>query len=457
MTLWIILAAMTLAAIILTLLPLLRSTSKAANEAEYDLAVYKDQLEEIERDLERSLISPEQAASARLEIQRRMLAAAGRAEAEAANAGTGRRNHAGTVMAVVVAIPLGAALVYGTLGSPQLPGQPYAERLAARLDMPREQVEEMMALVERLAERMAEQPDNAEGWAMLGRSYRALGKYAEAADALREAVLHGYQDAETLASLGEAIAMSNHGSVTPDAVRAFEAALVAQPGEPRSRFYLGVARAQAEDLLAALSIWRDLEKDSRPDAPWVPMLRSQIQLAAAELGIDPETVPPAPPAVSSETSGALAGMSSQQTEMVENMVAGLAARLEQEPGDFEGWMRLGQSYGVLGREEAALDAYGKAMALDPQAVEPRLAYAEIALNQWTGEGELPEAVVTVLREVQALEPGNPEALFFIGLAEAQAGRPAEARRLWLSLREILPENSPARADLDRRLDALPTS
>ena len=92
--------------------------------------------------------------------------------------------------------------------------------------------------------------------------------------------------------------MTSGGAVVPEALLAFTNSLGKDPHGERSRFYIGLAEAQIGNLKQAVAIWRDLEKSSDPDAPWLPMLREHIAAFAKQGGFDPASVPPSPPSAS---------------------------------------------------------------------------------------------------------------------------------------------------------------
>ena len=374
MTLWIALGLMAILAVALLLPPLLRRPPErpAAGAREHDLAVYRDQLAEVERDLERGTLDVQQAAAARTEIERRLL----RARAREEKAGPGPRRAPLALAAVVaVIVPAGALLLYLTLGAPGLPDLPLAARQEAEARR-RADAAEFARLTEQLAAKMEQNPGDARGWIMLGRSYRLLGRYGDSADAFRRAVAAagGTEAAppELLADLGEALVFEAGGTVTPAAQEMFGRA-AADPGQIKARHYLATARAQAGDLRGALALWRGVEADSPPEAPWLEPLRQQIRQVAEQIGVAPEAVPPehaagsiaaVPGAPSREAAEAAARMSPEEREaFIRSMVDRLAARLRDNPDDAEGWARLGRAYQVLGDAAEAQAAFGKAAEL----------------------------------------------------------------------------------------------
>ena len=112
--------------------------------------------------------------------------------------------------------------------------------------------------------------------------------------------------------------------------------------------------------------------------------------------------------------------------MIEEMVAGLAARLAVAPDDLAGWQRLGRSYMVLQRFPAAAEAYAKAAELAPDNVDVLLAWAEALLPPVRAAGPPPADFEVLMARIVALDPGNARVLFMRGEAAARGGRPAEA-------------------------------
>lgn len=271
---WIILGLMAALAVALLIVPLWRARPKPAARLDYDLAVYKDQLAELDREIERGVLTADQAEAARTEIQRRMLTAADQAEAATAPA----RRPLGAALAVVVTVPVLAFGLYSVLGNPGLPDQPASAR----------------------------------------------------------------------------------------------------PG--------------------------------------------QMQ---------------------------------EQAAMIQNMMAGLEEKLRQNPNDGKGWSMLGRSYRVMGQLDKAASAYAKALPLLPGDANVRLEYASLLLDRAPEtETMLPAEFVAVMREVLTLAPDNGDAMYFVGLAEAQAGRPAKAKALWTRLLDKLPPGSQERAQVEQMIGTL---
>jgi cytochrome c-type biogenesis protein CcmH len=185
---------------------------------------------------------------------------------------------------LAAALPLGMLpFVAGTPGPP-----PQAAPLAATpLEAAKKEApHDIPAAVETLAKQLAAKPDDAAGWAMLARSYTMLGELDKAEAASRHVAALRAKDPRGLGAEAEDLVVAAHGVVTRRARELFEGALAIDAADPRARFYLGLARAQAGEGRAALDDWLRLEADTRPDAPWLEGLRANIARLAGELGLD---------------------------------------------------------------------------------------------------------------------------------------------------------------------------
>ena len=387
-TLWIVIAAVTVGALLLLVVPLARRRGPAIERGEYDLTVFRDQLGEIDRDLERGLLDEAQAMAARTEIQRRMLAVSDATQGLDPNPTAPGKQRLGsspdnmtnliTIAALAVLVPISALILYARLGSPNLPDQPLASR-QAQIQQAQNKAGEMSTMVSRLAQRLKENPDSLEGWVLLGRSLATIERFKEAAEAFGRAAQLSGGEAEYLSTQAEMLVMAEDGSVSAEAVKIFEAVLAKDASDPRSYFYIGAGKAQEGNLKGALDIWVKLVTVSPADAPWLPEIRERIGLAAKELGVAPPQLSPLPrqapaPASPPATAGA-PGPSRQDMEaaaemtaaernqMIQGMVDRLAQKLKDNPNDKQGWLRLERAYRVLGDTAKADAAKAKSEAL----------------------------------------------------------------------------------------------
>jgi cytochrome c-type biogenesis protein CcmH len=476
---WLAFAVLTLLTVAVLVWPLVRRRAATFDALDADRAVYIAQLEELDRDVKDGLLSGNQAQTAKLEVQRRLLAVDRRAAKEQAADDAATRSF--SIVGVAVVVPFAALAVYLSLGSPDMPGASVADRRANAMEHPDDA--DMNVLVEELADRMRQNPDSTEGWVLLARSYRQLGRLAETAAAYRRALAQGINDPLVFAEFGEVLVALNEGAVTPEARDVFRITLRENRDEPRARFYLGLAEAQDGDVRSAIAIWRDLTATSPADAPWTAMVREQMGEVAMSAGIMPMTVTPRHPldpegdtaAVDTpadlttsrvvpqadeddyrpDVSGLAGQFSNEQLTMIQEMVGGLEARMEFGEPDFEGWMQLGRSYTVLGNTAKAINAFRAAADMRPDAVLPRVQLADTLLREVGPTETIPEEVVTLSAEILALDSNNPDGLFISGLAAASTGNVETARQRWQLLLQILPPGDSARAAVERRLAELP--
>lgn len=447
---WALIALAALAAIAALLWPLLRPSATPQDRAAYNVAVFQDQLKEVDRDLERGVLTPAEADAARLEIQRRIIAA-GKAHDDAAVTDSPARRKL-TAAAIAVTVPALALAVYLSVGQPLVPASAPG---AAGHDADDAQIAKM---VDQLAAKVAANPKDAQGLFLLARTYRQLGRFDDAI-ATYHKLAEIQPDADTFAGLGEAETAAAGGNVTPEAHAAFMKALGFDRNEPRSRFYLGLEYALKDDARTAIAIWRDLAATSPPDAPWVPAVREEMAQVAQAAGIPPMSVAPAHPLDINPANGATAtaapaqpvdsaGFSAEQRQMIEGMVGGLAARLAQNPDDFEGWMMLGKSYTVLQKPADAAKAYEKAMALKPGDIQPKLQYAALVITSSTAPAT--PAAAKALKDALAIDPKSAEALYLTGVAASRSGDAALARKSF----EQIPDGSPFKAEAAKQLQIL---
>ncbi|HMM13941.1 MAG TPA: c-type cytochrome biogenesis protein CcmI [Parvibaculum sp.] len=358
MLLWLFFAAMTAAVIVAILRPLTRRMEADFGRQEVDL--YKDQLAEISRDLERGVLEPAEAEAAKVEVSRRLIAAADGVEKRKAARGGGRAlTGKFMAMAVIITVPAFALVTYLMLGSPELPDQPFKARMSA----PVEQLP-LEALVLRVEQHLKEDPQDLRGWEVLAPAYIRQQKYAEAKAAWSRAIALGGENAGRLAARGEAAVLEAGGVVVPAARQDFVRAAALDPREPRTQYYLGLAEIEDGKKDAAIKRWKALLASASADASWRRSV--EAELAALE---NPGQAAPGP---SAEQVGAAAQMSPEaRQEMIEGMVSNLAARLEEAPNDLPGWLRLIRAYGVLGKRveaDAALARARKAFAADASAL-----------------------------------------------------------------------------------------
>ena len=564
MTVWAIAIAMTAVTLAAILIPLFRNRGAAPDSAAYDAEVYKDQLIQTNTDYDSGLLTVEQAAATKTEISRRLLDADGRSDAQRAQPNNSSQ---GAVAALLVVLTPALALgFYMMRGSPDTPGQPYAERADERAAVATQRKKNVSldSAAETLAARLKKNPDNLEGWMLLARTYTNVRRFGEASAAYARAIELDPNNADLRSAYGETMTLAANGMVTAAARKVFEETLNRATTDARARFYLALADFQSGAKQQALDQWVTLMRGSAADAPWIPAVRQRIAEAATVLGQDVAAVTPQPkPAAKPLSAKGVSGPTSDQVEvaqkmapaersdMVQAMVVRLAARLDDDPNNFDGWMRLIRSYAMLDKEDKAKEALATAMAQFKNAPFPTQKLTDLAkdLNLNGGEGrpgptqeqvadaknmstkdrnamiqsmvarlaerlesepndaegwmrlarsynvlKLPEKArdalaqavkaapaktdililyaraarqvnggrdtaesLAALRKALVLAPNIIEALWYVGGAEADAGDTDAARTLWRRALNNLPEDAPDRTEFEARIKALGTA
>ncbi|MEO6780817.1 MAG: c-type cytochrome biogenesis protein CcmI [Bradyrhizobium sp.] len=343
MTLWFVFALMTAAAIFAVLWPLSRRGRPRLEGSE--ATVYKDQLTEIGRDVAAGLIGASEAGAARVEISRRLLAAAAADERAPPTVSNVRLRRAAAIVALV-GLPVVSVAFYLPLGSPRLGDFPLAERIRAP-----DASEPLANLVAQVEAHLEKNPTDGRGWNVLAPVLTKLGRYDDAVRAYRNSIVYSGDGAERRADLGEALAGAAGGVVTAEAKAEFEHAIAIEPDEVKARYFLGVAAAQDGRNAEAASIWRAMLGQASSDAPWRPL----VQAALAR--VDGSAVPALP----NDTVAAAKDMNeADRGAMIHSMVDRLATRLKQNGDDVEGWLRLVRAYMVMGDRDRAKSAQADA-------------------------------------------------------------------------------------------------
>jgi cytochrome c-type biogenesis protein CcmH len=351
MTLWFVFALMTAAAIFAVLWPLSRG-GRPQNEGS-EATVYKDQLTEIDRDVAAGLIGAPEAGAARVEISRRLLAAA--ESQRDPPVGSNLRWRRLAAVTAFVGLPLVAVALYLPLGSPRLGDFPLADR--TRVADKTQPLDNLVAQVEAHLEK---NPTDGRGWSVLAPVLVRLGRYDDAVRAFKNSIAYNGENSERHADLGEALAAAASGVVTSEAKAEFERAVALNADDIKSRYFLGLAAEQDGHSAEAASIWRSMLATAPANAPWRPL----VQAALARVGGSTA------PVLSDDTMAAAKDMNeTDRGAMIRGMVDRLATRLKQDGGDVEGWLRLIRAYMVMGdtdKAKGALTDARQAVAGDPE-------------------------------------------------------------------------------------------
>ena len=354
---WSCLAVLLIGSLAGLMRPFLRRTV-AVQGPSPDLAVYQRQQAEIEADLAAGLVDEAAAETARAEIARRAL----RFDAQVAASApvqTTKRGRRIAIGGLLVIVPVASIALYLTLGQPSAL-EPQAAMAAGGGDPASPHTNAELAVsATKLAERLANDPKDANGWVLLGRTYAALDRYGDAADAFAKAIALVPDEPSLHAQRGEALSLGADGNVTDAAAAEFRQA----GDDPRARFYLAAQAAQAGRTDEAIDKLQKLLADAPADANWRSMVVDALdELGVHNAGTAQASAAPTPGAAPArgptpDQMAAAAQMSDgDRQQMIRGMVAGLAARLEADPSDTAGWARLATAYDVLGEKDKAAEA-----------------------------------------------------------------------------------------------------
>jgi cytochrome c-type biogenesis protein CcmH len=345
-----------LAVVIALLWPLMRPIGRSGEEGESVIAIFRRQLASIDAETAQGRLTANETAGARAEITRRMLAVADQqARDPGLDSSPAMSWRIVAIVGIAALLPTASLAVYFAVGSPAAfdPG-----RAAAAGDGRggSHDKAELAAAASQLKVRLEREPGHVEGWVLLGRTFTSLGRFAEARDAYDHAIALAPNEPGLHAELGELLVVAGGGNVTPEAQTEFAKA----GNDPRARYYGAEAALQRGDQQTARAALTALLADAPAEAPW----RKAVEERLAEIA------PGEPPAIASTSPGPTAkdvaaaqSMSPEERlAMIRGMVERLAARLDQNPNDKEGWARLAHAYDVLGETDKAEAARARAAA-----------------------------------------------------------------------------------------------
>lgn len=406
MILWLVLTIMISVAAVLVSAPFIRRYERSKIVAEADLAVYRDQLREVDHEASTGMIDATQADAARTEIKRRMLAAPPETDQDMPGLSGGERAFA--------AIAVAAVVVFGSVGlfaltadlepSASSPSARAASAPLAASDKPavkstdtdgttttpapgvsataQAKLPPVDELIQRILVRVQRNPKDLQGWRLLGWSYYSTDQFSEAAEAYARAIELDPNSTELRGGRTEALIRAAKGMVTPEARVAIEETLKINPKDPRGRYLEGLALEQAGDKAGAQRNWSELLSELDPNDPWAKELRQKIATGRMDgtdgPGTDKATsavIAPSPRPESSNAKdtnsdrrptpedirAAEAMTPSDRSAMIRRMVDSLAERLDRSPNDADGWLKLIRSLSVLGEQEKAKQALDKAL------------------------------------------------------------------------------------------------
>lgn len=368
MVLWILFAAMTVLAALVIVVPLFRKEAHSTSAPAHDVAIYKDQLAELDKDLENGLITADEAEAARTEISRRLLHASDNVVEKRQAASPLIRNLA--LALVVIGVPVISGVMYFSVGAPDIPDQPLQSRQVN--PHPNAEVDKMIAGTEAY---LNENRGNGNAWAMLGQAYLRARRGADAITAFQKAIELLGANAQLETGLGAAYMFADNGEINAEAKAAFERAVALDPNSVEPRFFLAVGLNREKRYGEAVKAWEAIMKSADPSKPWFANARHELIVARKGAGLPVDDIPPLPkapppppataeaPGPSADDVAAARDMSAGDRQaMIEGMVSNLAERLDEQGGSAEEWIRLMRAYMVLKRQDDAKAAAEKALA-----------------------------------------------------------------------------------------------
>lgn len=305
------------------------------------MPVYRDQLTELAQDVALGKVPDSEAAAIRAEIGRRLLTG---------NKGLPPRPRTDSVMAFILfalMIPAIAVPMYVTHGKPQSPDTP----LAARIDNAIAK-NDLVAMVAQVERRLAEKPDEAQGWVIIAPIYFEMGRFADSANAYENLLRIEPPTADRFAALGESLTYAGEGIVSVKAANAFALALTLDPNHAKSNFFQAISLKQDGQTDQARAMLEKLLASASPDAPWRAAVEQQIASLAK-----------APALTAEQLKQGEAMTSADQKEMIASMVNGLEEKLAANSDNIEGWLRLIRARTVLGETDKARAALAKASGI----------------------------------------------------------------------------------------------
>lgn len=317
-------------------------TAQPLNRSEGALAIYKDQLTELERDVASGVLGDMEAEGQRTEVSRRLLMAS--REQDYSTPYKSR-----FPKALVLIVPILAAALYWHLGKYNMPDVPRAERLAAA-----EKSNDFEAMIARVEAQLEKQPDDLEGWQLLVSNYLNLGRFGDAANAMAQIIRISGPSSVLYADMGEALVYGNNGLMTAQSVAVFDEALKLDKNNAKALFYKGIGLSQEGKRAEAKATFQNLLDHAPADAPWKKAVEQQMAK------LDPKG---AAPKIGAEQMQNAEGMKPEErTAMIRGMVDGLDEKLKANPQDIEGWLRLIRARTVLGDADKATVALATARA-----------------------------------------------------------------------------------------------
>lgn len=373
MLFWIICFLLTCIVGAVVITPLIRPPHDSSEDPQ--VALYKAQLEEVDRDVAREVLAPEDAERAKTEVARRLIAVSGQAGVT-----TESPLNRGAAVGVAALILLLSGATYMKLGAPGYPDMPRAARIAngdaMRENRPTqaeavanaptlaapEFPQEYLDSIEQLREIAPSRPDDLRGWELLAYHESQLRNYSAAAAAQARVVAIKGDDAtiEDIVTQADLLAAAADGYISPETEMLALRVLQIDPDNIAGRYYLGALYDQTDRPDRALQLWRSILDQGAAETFHLALARRFVGDVAMRAGT-PYTPPPATNIALDDMLSAAEGTNdADQAEMIAGMVSRLADRLATQGGPVDEWARLIMAYGVQGQLDDARAIYAEA-------------------------------------------------------------------------------------------------
>lgn len=410
-------SVLTLIVLVWLLRPLLRRQPPSeVSSQQLNVAIYREQLDALEADLGRGAISAQEHEASRDELQLRMLDDVQDASTPAVLSQRGSR---ATALVVAVLVLVGAGGMYRWLGNPAAIDPVSAQQA---------QQQQVIKMVETLAQRLQANPDNPRGWAMLARSYKVMGRLDDAMQAYGKTGTLLETDPDLMADYADLLAVRAGDRLEGEPLALVRKALAIDPKHPMSLMLMAAQSYREGKYPQAIGYWETLLSTVDPQSPDAEQVMAYIADAREKSGLPASKSPTPKPAGQPDNA--------QIVQMVER----LATRLKTTPDDLEGWARLARSYKVLGRLEESEKAYERAAVLVNKTPDMLTDFADLLATR--ANGNLEGRPLKLVQQALALQPMHPMALMLSGTAAMRRGDYKGAIAHWEKLNTVLQPGSP---------------
>ncbi len=356
--------------------PLIRRTKGSVSRVDSANAMLRDQLVEIDKDIFRGLISIEDGHAATIEVKRRIIAL----NVEKGGSPDAKETGHWAIAGAGILVPVFAVALYLNIGSQTIPSVRFADGAEERAE-----ASQRDNLVQELRSRLEadENGGPTEGWLLLADAYMRMGQYEGAADAYSRVLERNEATVSDFTQFAEALILLENGQVTPLAERALDQALLLSPNNTAAIYYKSFALEQSGETVVAFSMLVARLDAADGFYPWMESYVAQANFYGEKLGRPAISLTDYAPILRGPSAEDIAGAADMseddRNDFIASMVEQLAQRLQQEPNDLDGWLKLARAYTVLGDDTGATGAYQNAALLigDLPDSDPRRA---IVLN-----------------------------------------------------------------------------